>query len=183
MSKIFGIGFHKTGTTSLGAALEKLGYRVCGTVGGKDPDIARNVRSLIHSLVPQYDAFQDNPWPLFYEDFDRRYPGSRFILTVRSPETWIDSVVAHFGEHDTPMRYYIYGVGHPKGHEEIFLERYRHHNDKVRRYFRNRPEDLLILDITQGDGWDEICSFLGRDRPGIEFPRLNTKGNWLGRGW
>ena len=183
MGKVFCIGFHKTGTKSLGAALENLGYRVCGPVGVKDPDIAEKAASLIHSLVPSYDAFQDNPWPLFYEDLDRRYPDSRFIFTVRSPEAWIESVVAHFGDHDTPMRYYIYGVGHPKGNERIFLERYRRHNDEVRRYFRNRPEDILTMDITRGDGWDPLCGFLGRGRPDVTFPRLNTKGNWLGRGW
>lgn len=143
MSKIFGIGFQKTGTKSLGAALEKLSYCVCGPVSAKDPDIAKNAPALIHSLVPRYDAFQDNPWPLFYEDLDRRYPGSRFILTVRSPETWIESVVAHFGDHDTPMRRYIYGVGHPEGNEWVFLERYRRHNDEVRHYFRNRSEDYV----------------------------------------
>lgn len=61
MSKIFCIGFQKTGTKSLGAALDRLGCRVCGSVGAKDPDIAKNVLSLIPSLVPWYDAFQDNP--------------------------------------------------------------------------------------------------------------------------
>ena len=183
MSKIFCIGFHKTGTKSLGAALENLDYRVCGSVGVKDPDIAKNASSLIHSLVPSYDAFQDNPWRLFYEDLDRRYPGSRFIFTVRSPDAWIDSAVAHFGDHDTPMRYYIYGVGRPKGNERIFLERYHRHNDEVRRCFRNRPEDILTMDVTRGDGYDPLCTFLGRDRPDVEFPRLNTKGNWLGQGW
>jgi len=30
MNKIFGIGFHKTGTHSLGAALEILEYKTCG---------------------------------------------------------------------------------------------------------------------------------------------------------
>ena len=182
MSKIFCIGFHKTGTKSLGAALENLDYRVCGPVRVKDPDIAKNASSLIHSLVPSYDAFQDDPWPLFYEDLDRRYPGSRFILTVRSPDAWIDSAVAYFGDHDTPMRYYIYGVGRPKGNERIFLERYHRHNDEVRRYFRNRPEDILTMDITRGDSYDPLCTFLGRDRPDVEFPRLNTNGNRLGQG-
>ncbi|MYB38984.1 MAG: hypothetical protein F4Y26_16695 [Gammaproteobacteria bacterium] len=38
--KVFEIGFDKTGTKSLGAALGILGYRVCGPVGAKDPDIA-----------------------------------------------------------------------------------------------------------------------------------------------
>lgn len=183
LSKIFGIGFQKTGTKSLGAALGILGYRVCGPVGAKDLDIAKNAPALIHSLVPRYDAFQDNPWPLFYEDLDRHYPGSRFIFTVRSPDTWIDSVVAHFGDHDTPMRRYIYGVGHPEGNERVFLERYRRHNDEVRHYFRNRSEDMLTMDITRGDGWGPLCDFLGLSRPGVEFPKLNVKGNWLGRGW
>lgn len=183
VSKIFGLGFQKTGTKSLGAALDILGYRVCGPVGAKDLDIAKNVRPLIHSLVPLYDAFQDNPWPLFYEDLDRRYPGSRFIFTVRSPDAWIDSIVAHFGDHDTPMRHYIYGVGHPKGNERVFLERYRRHNDEVRHYFRNRSEDILTMDITRGDGWGPLCDFLGLRRPGVEFPKLNVKGNGLGRGW
>lgn len=81
------------------------------------------------------------------------------------------------------MRHYIYGVGHPKGNEQVFLERYRRHNDEVGRYFRNRPEDILTMDITRGDGWDPLCGFLGRDRPAVAFPRLNTKGNRLGRGW
>ena len=107
MSKIFCIGFQKTGTKSLGIALNVLGYRVCGLVGTKDPDIAKNGLPLIHSLIPSYEAFRDNPWPLFYEDLDRWYPGSRFIFTVRSPDAWIDSAVAHFGDHATRMRYYI----------------------------------------------------------------------------
>ena len=60
MNKIFGIGFQKTGTKSLGAALGILGYRLGGSVGTKDPEITKNVRPLIHSLVPLYDAFQDD---------------------------------------------------------------------------------------------------------------------------
>lgn len=108
MSKIFCIGFHKTGTKSLGAALENLGYRVCGPVGGKDPDIAEKAASLIHSLVPSYDAFQDNPSLAALIRGPRPpYPDSLFIFPVRSPEAWVESVVAHFGDHDTPMRYYI----------------------------------------------------------------------------
>ena len=106
-----------------------------------------------------------------------RYPNSRFIFTVRSPEAWIESVVAHFGDHDTPMRHYIYGVGHPEGNERVFLERYRRHNDEVRCYFRNRSEDILTMDITQSGNWGLFCGFLGRDQPDVEFPRLNTKGN------
>jgi hypothetical protein len=39
-SKVFGIGFHKTGTSSLGRALSMLGYRVADVQGVWDQDIA-----------------------------------------------------------------------------------------------------------------------------------------------
>ena len=83
MNKIFVIGFHKTGTKSLASALKKLGYRVTGPNGIEDPDIADNVYSMAYTLVEQYDAFQDNPWPIIYKEIDKRYPESKFILTLR----------------------------------------------------------------------------------------------------
>lgn len=180
--KIFCVGFHKTGTKSLAAALELLGFRVCGTVGVHDPDIATKASQLIHSFVPRYDAFQDNPWPVFYRELDRCYPGSRFILTVRSADEWIDSAVCHFGTQDTPMRHYIYGAGHPEGNEELYVDRYRRHNDEVREYFRDRPDDLLTMNITCGAGWASLCTFLRVEWPSTPFPRLNTRGNRLRRG-
>ena len=44
--KVFCIGFHKTGTTSLELALKQLGFRVTGSFGTKDPDIATKVHEL-----------------------------------------------------------------------------------------------------------------------------------------
>src|SRR4030095_11714834 len=76
-AKVFCIGFHKTGTTSLAFALQRLGYRVTGPNGVNDPDIAKNVYAMAYALVERYDAFQDNPWPIIYEDLDKRYPGSK----------------------------------------------------------------------------------------------------------
>ena len=64
--KVFAIGFHKTATSSLGVVLNQLGYRVCGGVGIRDPAIAVNAVGLVDSLLDQYDAFQDNPWPILY---------------------------------------------------------------------------------------------------------------------
>ena len=146
-----------------------------GTVGVHDPHIATNASRLIHSLVPKYDAFQDNPWPVFYRELDQCYPGSRFILTVRPPDEWIDSAVCHFGTRDTPMRDYIYGVGHPRGNEAIFLDRYCRHNDEVREYFRQRSDDFLTMDITGGAGWEALCAFLEVNRPDTMFPKRNTR--------
>jgi hypothetical protein len=174
--KVFGIGFHKTGTTSLADALTVLGYRVTGPNGvrlkGMNHEVAWGLAS---QLLPRFDAFQDNPWPMLYKELDRAVPGSRFILTLRSEDEWLDSVIRHFGTSGTPMREWIYGVGAPIGHEDVFLDRYRRHNRDVMEHFKGR-EDLLVMRITDGDGWRLLCPFLGRAEPEMPFPHSNPAG-------
>lgn len=173
--KVFGIGFHKTATKSLAMALHRLGYRVTGSNAVNDPDIARKALTMAYSLADEYDAFQDNPWPLLYRQMDARYPGSRFILTTRPVEKWIASVVRYFGERSTPMREWIYGAGKgsPLGNEDLYVARYEAHNSDVRAYFRHRPADLLEMSITEGDGWEKLCPFLGKPMPTGPFPHEN----------
>lgn len=189
--KVFCIGFHKTGTTSLAVALRMLGYRVTGPNGTRDPDIAENVYTMADELVARYDAFQDNPWPVLYRHLDENYPGSKFIMTIRSPDSWIRSQVKDFGLTETPMRRWIYGVGCPEGNEDVYVARYERHNRDVLEYFKDRPDDLLILDLPKGHGWPELCGFLDVDVPVEPFPHANKASlsrkikNWfahLGRG-
>jgi hypothetical protein len=172
-TKIFCIGFHKTGTTSLNVALKTLGYRVTGPNGVNDPDIARNVYRMADDLVKRYDAFQDNPWPIIYKELDGKYPGSKFILTLRDADAWIKSQVRHFGRQETEMRKWIYGVGCPEGNEATYLEVFERHNREVLDYFQDRPQDLLIMDLAKGHGWGQLCPFLGVEIPCIEFPHVN----------
>jgi hypothetical protein len=172
--KIFGIGFHKTGTSSLGAALELLGRRVCGPVGYMKPDIAETLRETAFELLDDYDAFEDNPWTVLYRALDVRCPGSRFILTVRDSNRWIESVLRHFGGAQTPMRELIYGPGRgdPKGNEAHYVDRYERHNAEVKAYFAGR-RDLLVMDLAAGDGWEALCGFLGNPQPDVAFPHIN----------
>lgn len=188
-NKVFCIGFHKTGTTSLEQALEVLGYRVTGPNGTKDPDIADKVLTVADELVARYDAFQDNPWPVIYREMDRKYPGSRFILTMRSADSWIASQVRDFGSRETPMRRWIYGndAGCPEGNEATYVERYQRHNREVQAHFADRPDDLLIMDLPKGDGWEKLCAFLGEPLPDKPFPHANKASvsravkNWIDR--
>lgn len=172
-SKIFCVGFHRTGTSSLRGALERLGYRVCGSVATEDPDISVRVREIAFDLLDRYDAFEDNPWPILYRELDARCPGSRFILTIRPADAWVRSVSRFFGTKSTPMREWIYGAGSPIGNEARYRERFERHNAEVLHYFRDRPDDLLILRITEGEGWRELCGFLGHEVPGEEFPHVH----------
>ena len=43
------------------------------------------------------------------------------------------------------MRKWVYGVGFPQGNEDIYLERYKFHNEDVLNYFKDRPGDLLVV--------------------------------------
>jgi hypothetical protein len=173
-TKVFGIGFHKTGTTSLANALSYLGYRVTGPNWVDHPNIAEQVYELAFDLADKFDAFQDNPWPILYRELDQKFPGSKFILTLRPQDEWIKSVVDHFNEEETPMREWIYGIGRPRGREDIYVARYDRHNREVLDYFKHREKDLLVLNITAGEGWEKLCPFLGEQIPAKRFPCANA---------
>lgn len=174
--KVFGIGFHKTGTSSLGKALAILGYRVGGVTRQKDPDIADKVLDVAWGTIDsqRYDAFQDNPWPILFKEIDARYPGSKFVLTVRPTDKWIASQVRHFGTRTTPMREWIYGVGCPSGNEDVYIARYERHNAEVREHFKDRPQDMIEMQFERGDGWEKLCSLLDAPVPDQPWPHANA---------
>jgi hypothetical protein len=185
-SKVFGIGFHKTGTTTLGVALEQFGYRVChGAAPVRAALGHRRMLDLLHAMdldrimtvATWFDAFEDNPWFVLYRDLDERFPGSKFILTTRDDDSWLDSSLRYYGGSESDLRSWIYGVGSPVGNEALYLERYRRHNREVRAHFVQRPADLLIVDWQLGQGWNELSTFLGLERPRVAFPHANKSPN------
>lgn len=171
--KVFGIGFQKTGTKSLAAAFETLGYRVTGPNGFRLPDIAERYQRICRRYSRAYDAFQDNPWPLTYKEMSVMWPQAKFILTLRDPDAWITSVKAHFGAHATPMRQLVYGRGSPVGHENHYVQRMQQHEADVRTFFADQPDRLLEMRITEGDGYQALCPFLKKPVPDAGFPWAN----------
>ena len=93
MTKVFGIGFHKTGTSSLAKALERLGYTVCGARRDLVEPAVSNDLDKLFKVIDQYDACQDNPWPILFRELDEHYPGSKFILIERDPDKWLRSAI------------------------------------------------------------------------------------------
>jgi len=171
--KIFGIGFHKTGTTSLARALKILGFTVTGPNGVGDPDISLHALALAKSLVTRYDAFQDNPWPILYKELYSWYPDGKFILTVRNPQRWLNSQLRHFGYQTTPMRQWIYGRGCPQGNEQRYLDRYNKHNNDVLDFFKKQNKQICVMNIEEGDAWDKLCRYLDVPVPARPFPHAN----------
>lgn len=170
-SKIFGIGLSKTGTSSLSAALEILGYR--------------SVHFPISMAeIEDNDAASDISVSYRFEELDRLYPGSKFILTIRDLNQWLESCENHFG------RKVNLGEIHPKLREflethrllnygtisydtVLFQVAYQRHIQQVQNYFSYRPQDLLIMNIASGEKWERLCTFLGHSIPEQEFPQEN----------
>lgn len=46
------------------------------------------------------------------------------------------------------------------------------HIKNVCEYFKNRPKDLLIMNIFEGDGWEKLCPFLDKPVPDVPFPHI-----------
>ncbi len=171
--RVFCIGWHKTGTSTLGMALLDLGYSVLGARLDMVHPLRRGDVQEVLDVAGQFDALQDVPWAALYRELDECYPGSRFILTERDETAWLRSASRHFGSADVPLHEWLYGVGVLKGNEARYLERYRRHDREVREYFRDRPDDLLVMNFAVGDGWDSLCAFLGHPIPGKRFPHEN----------
>ncbi|MBT8471636.1 MAG: hypothetical protein KJN99_03465 [Marinicaulis sp.] len=179
--KVFCIGFHKTGTTSLYAALQMLGYRVTGTVAHKwtAKQLREGGAAFCIETIKNFDAAEDMPWPHFFRELDEAYPGSKFILTTRQPEKWFTSIDNHFGHQETELNAFAYGRDKARARDNRthWIETYLAHNQAVRDFFKDRADDLLDIDITMGDGWAELCPFLGKNEPEAPFPAKNTSAH------
>ena len=175
--KVFCIGFQKTGTTSLYAALQTIGYRTAAVVG-RDwtaERLAAEGPALCVETARDFDAAQDMPWPIFFRELDDAFPGSKFILTVREAERWFASIEGHFGANEGEMQAFVYGrdAAAPAGNKARYIDTLRAHEVAVRAHFIDRPGDLLVMDLEAGDGWEKLCAFLGAPVPAEPFPARN----------
>jgi 3'(2'), 5'-bisphosphate nucleotidase len=64
--------------------------------------------------------------------------------------------------------------------EQKFRCGYENFINDVLHYFKDRPQDLLILDIAAEEGWEKLSPFLGRPIPETPFPKSNvTQIRWM----
>lgn len=167
--KVFGIGLPKTGTTSLTEALEILGYNATHYPSGDALEAA-----------DKYDAVTDSPAAIRFKELDVHFPGSKFILTQRRDEDWLKSIKKHMQRLETPKNgtkaydLRVKSLGSASYNRKKHLKAYKNHERDVKEYFKNRPEDLLVINfIDKSQGWTEICKFLNLRVPKTEFPLAN----------
>ena len=177
-TKIIGVGLSKTGTTSLDAAFQILGYNSLHWGPRATELVVEKSWTDIHAgYIPKYNAFSDYPWNFLYRMFDNCYD-CKFILTYRkSVYSWYESIKNH-----------INSVGHfnvgrlmhhfedPERDRQKMLNFYWLHNARVRQYFDiyDRNHDRFIeVCFEDGDGWEKICKFLNKPIPDLPFPHEN----------
>jgi sulfotransferase family protein len=185
-TRIFGIGMHKTATTSLHAALKILGI---DSAHWKSAHWAKAIWKEMNAsgrspTLERHYALSDLPIPVLYRQVDRAYPGSKFILTIRDEKRWIESVRKHWSEQSNPFRaswdsdpfsHRVHKIvyGQSEFDADIFLARYRRHNAEVKEYFKDRPGDLLVMDMdSKMDLWEGLCTFLDCPVPLVPYPRV-----------
>jgi len=203
--KVFCIGRTKTGTTSLKKAMSDLGY-VIGyqrTAELLFRDWAKRDFRRIAAYCRTGEFFQDVPFslPYTFQAMDTYFPGSKFILTVRDAESWHKSMIdfhrlesVHGDKAESleklkeatycykgfayETKVLVYDLpGDDPYHKETLIEHYNFHNKMVKDYFRNRKEDLLVLDVTEDGAYRKLCDFLGKPCTSDTFPWENrTKG-------
>lgn len=147
------------------------------------------------------DAFQDAPFSRrgLYRELDKAFPGSKFILTLRdSPEQWFDSLVRFHtkkfssdksrppdeeDKRNALYRYKGYLLDNarlvwdypkvPMYDKEAYIQKYCDHNDDIREYFANRPDDFIEINVGRKKDFKRLCSFLKIKTSLEDFPWEN----------
>lgn len=175
--KVFGIGLEKTGTSTLGKALEMLGFE---RHKGFDLQLLQQFKSghleAIMEAAADYDNFENYPWSFIYEEAYHRFPDAKFILTVRTTSRRWFSSISHHARKTGPseVRQLVYGHSMPHLFEAEDTRFYEKHNQAVHAFFdANDSSRLLEVCWAKEDGWNELCTFLEKPIPEVDFPHLN----------
>lgn len=199
--KVIGTGLGRTGTYSLKLAINKLGLGPC-----------HHMEEVLHNQAVQvplwadaaagkpnwaaiytgYESAVDWPTACFFRELSAAYPGAKFILTVRSPESWAASfsetiykLLASKDEAPPDMRAWLHmataivsKTGFPADLDLPALRNaFEAHSEAVKAEI---PKDrLLVYEVK--NGWGPLCDFLGVAPPADLFPRTNDRADFWNR--
>jgi hypothetical protein len=199
--KVIGAGFGRTGTMSLKAALERLGFGPCFHM----IDLIRDPTPLPYwqaaadgekvdwtEALDGWESTIDWPGCTFWEEMAEIWPDAPVLLSVRDPEAWYRSTYNSIHEaKEMAMRGELQGNTEDPPDPAVmqmingliwkgtFKGRF---TDKefALEVFRRHNEDvkskvpadrLLVYEIKQG--WGPLCDFLGVEVPDEPMPHLN----------
>lgn len=161
--KVLSAGYPKSGTTSLREACRGLGLV---PYMGNERSLHQWYRGELDFSVDE-DFLSGFPWCLEIEGVIDHYPGVRVVLCTRDTDRWVGSLV-WWMRNRVCRGFEIFTEGLC---DDVVLARmYAEHNQWVRGICWEKGVPLLEVDWEKGDGWPELCEFLGFDVPDIGFP-------------
>jgi len=194
MSKIFVLGYNKTGTVSLSQSLQILGYSVLHIGSNNFMEIlmkfSNNLELGMGILdgIDKYDCYLDYPIyePTVFSHIVDEYPDAKYISLTKNLDDYVDSALrakVRDIKNGNKNTWNWLGVGD----EEVFRNYPEYQKEWVKRRttFKHKSnlkhlsnlgntENILHMNICDGgDGWRELCKFLNKEIPNIEFPYEN----------
>ncbi|RYP56243.1 hypothetical protein DL771_012030 [Monosporascus sp. 5C6A] len=145
-----------------------------------------------------YDIIIEMPFFMLRSTL-KAYPDARFLLVQRSPEKWAKSYENTVGKLGTMMRRFPYniikyfdrqmyeldifsrhidnmctkGAGMTDEGKKNLVEHYKGYIATVKRLVP--PEQLKVITLEDGLGWEQICPYLGVPVPkGLDWPGRNV---------
>lgn len=204
--EVIGAGFGRTGTLSMKAALERLGYVKChhmmevfasadqlhlwDKIGqGAEPDWDK--------VFAGFQASVDFPSAAYWREIAEHYPDAKVILTTRSFESWYKSASETIYATSSHMPGWMKTII-PKARSinrmvnntvwsRVFHGRFEDYEYTSKVYEDHEaavkaaipPERLLVFEPKQG--WEPICKFLGKEIPDEPFPHVNDTAEFKRR--
>ncbi|TCO77623.1 sulfotransferase family protein [Chromatocurvus halotolerans] len=196
--KVIGAGLGRTGTYSLKAALERLGFGPCYHMESVLHDMPLRVphwndalagRADWAALFEGFNSAVDWPTASFYRELSAALPDARFILSTRSPDSWaasygstIAKLVADRANAPEPMQAWLdmaHSVTarcavHDNMSDAALAQAFMTHEASVKATIP--AERLLVFEAKQG--WAPLCDFLGVDVPDEPYPRTNDRSEF-----
>ena len=196
--EIIGAGFGRTGTYSLKAALERLGFGPChhmsevindpdqvrlwAEVAGGRPDFAR--------IFSGFRAAVDFPVSAYWQDVLAATPGAKVILSDRDPEDWYGS----FSQTILPL--ILDKAAWPDNRRAWFemIDKVivgkalggRTDREGILAAYRANAEAARALEaegralvFRSRDGWAPLCDFLGVAVPDEPYPKTNPRAEFF----
>ena len=202
--QIIGPGLGRTGTRSLKAALELLGFDPCHHMQTLFADPAQLAfwKTLAaggtvdwHEVFAGYRSQIDWPGAHVWPELLQAFPEARVVFSTRPAEAWWTSYARTVGK---LRRLYPTLPVAPAVAETldtmklVMLRRgidpeMRDRDGAIAAFHRQLaevraavpPARLLVFAV--GDGWTPLCDFLGVPVPATPFPRLNDGGDFWAR--
>jgi hypothetical protein len=196
--QVIGAGFGRTGTTSLKAALEQLGFSKCHHMTDvmKSSAQVRFWQALADGddvvwdeVFEGYQSSCDWPSCTYWEQLHHHYPDAKIVLTVRDEARWYESVLETIYPATFLLPRWLEWLLPPFARlkkmtvdsiwdgvfggrledREHALQVYRDHIVRVKATARS--DQLLVFEAK--DGWEPLCGFLGVPVPENDYPHLN----------